>query len=128
MVTVLIFKESRYPVSREKIRQAVEQVLTEQKVKGKIEVSVSVIGDRKMKVLKKQYLGEEGTTDVLSFPLGEVPGKFIDPPDGVLRLGDIVVSYPQAVLNAAQDNVLVDEEITALVKHGVKHLLGIHHE
>lgn len=127
MINVLIHKESRYPVSRVIIRQAVEEVMTEEKIKGKVEVSVSIVGDRKMRSLKKIYLGEKETTDVLSFSLGEGEGKFVEPPDGILRLGDVVVSYPQARENAAEENLLVDEEIKTLVKHGVRHLLGIHH-
>jgi probable rRNA maturation factor len=47
--------------------------------------------------------------------------------DRVLRLGDIVISHPQALEDAAMDGISVDEEIATLVEHGVKHLLGIHH-
>ena len=49
-------------------------------------------------------------------------------PDGILRLGDIVVSYPVARRQAGEHNLLVDNEIKILVKHGMLHLLGIHHE
>lgn len=128
MVNVLIYKESRYPVSLRAIREAVEEVLLKQRVKGRVEVSVSVVGDRKMKELNKKYAQKEETTDVLSFSLQEGSGNFVSPSDGILRLGDIVISYPQAIKNAAENNVLVDEEIRILVKHGVLHLLGIDHE
>jgi rRNA maturation RNase YbeY len=129
MVTVLFQTESHYPVHRQKVISAVEQAL-----KGKIhracEVSVSIIGDRRMIYLNRKYRHVDETTDVLSFPLSDqldahVP--FIDPPDNVLRLGDIVVSYPQAVSEAAEQNLLVDDVIEGLVLHGLNHLLGIHH-
>jgi len=185
MVNVLLTSESRYPVNRKAVKQAVAEVLAEQKIKSDIEVSILIIGDRKMTELNKKYLGREGTTDVLSFPLGNdsshpelvYPDKrrvsgsrnktsliscgseikfgmtsnnkgmpnqartetnksarhdiglgFVNPPDEILRLGDIIISYPQAVKQAGENNILVDQEIGNLVKHGVLHLLGIHHE
>src|SRR3989304_10113423 len=128
MVDVLIHKESRYPVSRKAIREAVEKVLLKQGIKRKTEVSVSIVGDRKMRELKKKYAQKDETTDVLSFSLQEGSGNFVRLSDGTLRLGDVVISYPQTVKNAAENNVLVEEEIKTLVEHGLKHLLGIHHE
>ena len=127
MINVLIYKESRYPFNRKIIRSTVEEVLKTQGVKGKVEIGISVVGDRKMRELNKKYAQKDETTDVLSFSLENGAG-FIAPPDGVLRLGDVVISYPEAVKNAAENNILVDEEIGTLVEHGLKHLLGIHHE
>lgn len=130
MINVLISKESRYPASREVIKKTVCEVLKDEGIKRKVEVGVSIVGDRKMRQLNKRYRNKQESTDVLSFPLafeGEGRG-FINPPDQILRLGDIVISYPQAVKNAAGEEILVDEEITRLVKHGLFHLLGIHHE
>jgi len=48
-------------------------------------------------------------------------------PDKWLRLGDIIISYPQALEDASMDGISVDEEIRTLVEHGMNHLLGIHH-
>jgi probable rRNA maturation factor len=76
-----------------------------------------------MTQLNKAWLKRQGTTDVISFPLDE--DKF---PDKVLRLGDIVISYPQARKQAAAANTTVDEEVNKLVEHGVLSLLGLHHE
>lgn len=130
MITVLIKTDSHYTVLRNRIRKSVEIVLNEKRVKGKVEVSVAVVGDRMMRTLNKKYRDLDETADVLSFPLSEetrsVP--FVDPPDGVLRLGDIVISYPQAVEEASDENKLVDEKIDELVQHGLLHLLGQHHE
>lgn len=131
MISVPLFCESRYPVNRRAIKKTVEQVLDERSINGNVEVSISIIGDRKMRVLNKKYRDKEGTTDVLSFSqIDGVGGKRESPvpPDGVLRLGDVVISYPQARINASKKETLVDEEIDFLVAHGLLHLLGIHHE
>lgn len=106
------------------MRQVVEQFLAEEKIKTEIEVSIAIVGDRKMKDLNKKYRKLEETTPVLTFSQEE--GKpFVPPPDDILRLGDIVISYPQAVLMAASENELVDQKISELVRHGLANLLGI---
>lgn len=129
MVTVLFQTESHFRVDREKIKSAIVEVLTKS-LHSPSEVSVSIVGDRKMHDLNSHYRHIDDTTDVLSFPLNDPsdpkPG-FVDNPDGVLRLGDIIVSYPQAVTEAAAENKMVDDKIVELVLHGLNHLLGIHH-
>ncbi len=91
------------------------------------EVSVSVVGRRKMKDLTSKYLGDGKTHEVLSFPFENAQGKFSKSPDDVIRFGDVVLSWPEVLLCAAHDDVMVDEEVGKLVAHGVEHLLGKHH-
>lgn len=138
MISVLVYTESRFPADRKLIRQFVEDYLAK-KISGAIEISISVVGDRKMKTLNAKYRETDETTDVLSFPLddpaapnredmrvGFSPDK--SAPDKVLRLGDVVVSYPQAVMEAAEANRMVNQKLEELIAHGLDHLLGIHHE
>ena len=125
MITVLFQTESHFPVDRKKIKKAIEAALVDQ-VHRDTEMSVSVVGDRRMRELNKKYRNCDSTTDVLSFGM-EDGGEFIEPPDDVLRLGDIVVSYPQAMDEAREENKLVDDQIVSLVLHGLDHLLGKHH-
>ena len=125
MITVLFQTESHFPVDRKKIKKAIEAALVGQ-VHRDTEVSVSIVGDRRMRELNKKYRNCDSTTDVLSFGM-EDGGEFIEPPDDVLRLGDIVVSYPQAMDEAREENKLVDDQIVSLVLHGLDHLLGKHH-
>lgn len=130
MITVLFQSESHFPVNRNKVKTAIESVLTK-KVKGHVEVSITIVGDRRMRQLNKGYRNLDATTDVLSFPQHDPsqPDKalFIDPPDGTLYLGDIIISYPQAVLEAAEQKKFVDDVVVFLALHGLDHLLGIHH-
>jgi len=122
---ILISSESRFIINRKLIRNMVLSFLDEQKIKSEIEVSISFVGDRKMRKLNKKYRGIEETTPVLSFPQ-ENGRPFVNPPDGVLYLGDIVISYPQMVALAACENKLVDQKIAELIRHGLANLLGIH--
>lgn len=125
-ITIPIFVESRYRVDRKRIKKVISKVLTEHEIKGSVEVSVAIVGDRKMRALSKKYKGEDKTRNILSFSLSEGKSTYLD--SVVLRLGDIVISYPQVIREASVEEVLVDDKIDGLVKHGMLHLLGINHE
>lgn len=130
MISILFQTETHYPVNRKKIKEAISSVL-ENKIHRNAEVSIAIVGDRRMRELNRTYRKVDTTTDVLSFPLSDPvytkDQAFIDPPDDVLRLGDIIISYPQAVSIATEESKLVDDVITSLALHGLDHLLGIHH-
>lgn len=79
-----------------------------------------------MRSLSKKYKGEDKTRNVLSFSQEE--GEPVISSPSVLRLGDIVISYPEVIKEASREEVLVDDKINELVMHGLLHLLGIHHE
>lgn len=131
MIKVLITTDTRYPVNRRAVREAVNKVFKAEKLTSvEAEVSVSVVGARKMKVLVDKYLGDGRVHEVLSFPLEETSkdGGFVKAPDDILRLGDVVVSWPEVLRLAAVENIYVDEQLSRLVAHGVEHLLGKHHE
>ncbi len=125
-VNVLIFVESRYKVNRKRIRTALSNLLSEQGINSPVEVSVAIVGDRKMRELSKKYKGEDKTRNILSFSLTE--GEASVGSSDTLRLGDIVISYPVVITEAARDEVLVDDKVDELVVHGMSHLLGLHHE
>ena len=125
MVKVKIKADSRYPVDRKQIIEIIKKVLDLHKLDD-VEVSVLVVGKRKMAELNQQFRGKQGPTDVLSFALNEVPTPFGNG-DQTNYLGDIVVCYPIAVDYALKRQILVDRVINELVEHGCLHLLGVHH-
>ena len=125
-LNVLIFVESRYKVNRKRIRTALANLLSEQGINSPVEVSLAIVGDRKMRELSKKYKGEDKTRNILSFSLTE--GEKHTTPSDIIRLGDIVISYPVVITEAVRDEVLVDDKIDELVVHGMTHLLGLHHE
>lgn len=130
MVNVVLVTESRFPINRTRIRKTVNRIASEHRLKGKAEVEVIVVGDRKMRHLNHQYRETDTTTNVLSFPLEDTDARttFVSIQDGVLHLGMIFISYPQVIKEAATENKLVDDKIDELVEHGLLHLFGIHHE
>jgi len=119
MISVLISSESRYPVSRPKIKEAVEVYLKNLGIED-VELSVAIVGARKIRELNKKWRKLDEETAVLTFALEEPRDK-----EGILRAGDIIISYPEARTIAEEDNLLVDEAIEKLLVHGLKNLFGI---
>jgi len=131
-LTVLITADGRYKFDRSGVRKAVRELLVSRGVGGKVSLSVAVVGDRKMRQLHREHLGEDKTTDVLSFSQLEEKGKeggdWQLSEQNELFLGDVVVSYPRAKKQAREFFKLLDEEMEFLVCQGVLHLLGVHHD
>ena len=125
-INVPIFVESRYKVNRKRIVSTVSNFIEKQEMRNTVEVYIAVVGNRKMRDLSKKYKGEDKTRDILSFSLTE--GETTHLPQDILRLGDIVLSYPEIIKQASEDEMMVDDKIDQLIEHGLKHLLGIHHE
>jgi len=125
MINVLIKTESHYKVDRDRMRKTVEVFIKSRGVKSNVEVSINIVGDRFMRKINKKYRSLDETTTVLTFSLtDEEPQKpFSIPPDGILHLCDIVISYPQVREYARAENKLVDEKMDDFVIHGLTNLL-----
>lgn len=128
MVKIDIYTSPHYPVDRKIIRQAVGETLSKVGIKSVIQVGVSVVGDRKVRILNRKFRGQDKTTNVLSFPLNG-PNTELEEVEGkTTPLGDVVISYPVARNEAAEQNLLVDQMLGRLTVHGILHLLGFDHE
>lgn len=136
MINIIVSADPRYNINKVSIKLAVLQVLQRLRISGRIELGINIVGDRKMHELNRKYRGIDSTTDILSFALEDpdpanlqhIPRiGFVASPDRWLRLGDIIISYPQAIEDASLDGISVDEEVRNLVEHGLSHLLGTHH-
>jgi rRNA maturation RNase YbeY len=86
------------------------------------ELSVELVGDARMRRLNRLYRRKDRTTDVLAFPMRES-----DNPCPML-LGDVVISVPTAFRQAGEAGRSPNDEIAALLVHGVLHLCGYDHE
>jgi probable rRNA maturation factor len=128
MIKVLINKQSNYPVKVAPIKKKLAEFLAKNGIVSDAEVTVAIVSESKMVDIGNKYLKDKKLHNVLSFVPSEVKGGFVYPPDGKIHLGEIIVCYPQAVREAKEENVLIDERVYELVEHGALHLLGIHHE
>ena len=92
---------------------------------GDREVSVRIVDSAEIRTLNREYRGKDSSTNVLSFPAGDVAGLPKEQPE---PLGDIVVCA--SVVrdeSAAQGKSALDHWAHMLV-HGALHLLGYDHQ
>ena len=119
-----------------------EAVLEAEGVKGDCELAVTFVDEETMAQLNKEFLGEDGPTDVLAFPIddeivesGRSPDSGstgpdrpeVEPGEVTVLLGDVMVCPAVAAANAAQRNRSTDDEVALLVVHGILHVLGMDH-
>lgn len=90
------------------------------------ELAIVFVDNDAMSSLHQEWMGLEGPTDVMSFPMDELrPGTESAPAEGLL--GDIVISPEVAAKHAADGGHSLADEIALLVTHGLLHLLGFDH-
>ncbi|MDX1436983.1 MAG: rRNA maturation RNase YbeY [Anaerolineales bacterium] len=87
------------------------------------ELAITIIGEFEIHELNLNYRNIDAPTDVLAFPDGE-----INPETGKSYLGDVVIAYPIAVVQAEEEGHRVADELQLLVIHGILHLLGYEHD
>ena len=112
-----------------RIRALVEDIVRGEHGRGRYAISLHLVGDDQIRALNREHRGKDAHTDVLSFPLHDPSGmRFVVPPGEPIELGDVVVSFPRAVEQAAEYGHSKDRELAYLVAHGVLHVLGYDHE
>lgn len=87
--------------------------------RGDALVSITLIGDARMRKLNRAYRGADRPTDVLSFPLHDRTQRGM--------LGDLVISVDTAKRQAAAYDAPLQRELERLLIHGILHLLGHDH-
>lgn len=80
------------------------------------EVSITLVDDKQIHKLNKQYRNMDKPTNVLSFELG----------DDVL-LGDIFISLDTVKKEAKEAHISVEEHTAHMIVHGMLHLQGYDH-
>lgn len=130
MIKVKVAKQSNFPIDSRFLKKRLKGFLEKNGIVSNTEVNVSLVGEKKMIEMGKMYLKEkdEEVHNVLSFPSVETKDTFIYPPDGTIRLGDIVICFPKAVEEAKREGKLINDKVIELAEHGALHLMGIHHE
>jgi probable rRNA maturation factor len=112
MLTVEVANRSGTEVEEEAAVELARRALAAEGIEDG-EVGLGFVGPDEMRRLKREHLGEDEVTDVLSFP---IDGRD-ELPAGVPRqLGDVVLC-PQVVGDAWREPLV----------HGLLHLLGYEH-
>jgi probable rRNA maturation factor len=153
-MTVEVFaadEQDAEPVDAVRWMGLAKAVLDAQGVRGDTELSLLFVDEPAMAELNLRFLGKQGPTDVLAFPIDEEdareagpagprspdslgPGPTDDPELGDIPrlLGDVVIC-PAVARRNGPDHAGVahagtyDDEMALLVVHGILHILGMDH-
>ena len=109
------------------IRKACNATLGYEGLDELAQIDVTIVDDAMIKVINKEYRNIDSSTDVLSFPLGEDGEYDMNPENGALMLGDIVISYEHTVAQADLYGHSFERELAFLTVHSMLHLLGYDH-
>ena len=116
-------------------------VLDAEGLRGEVELSMLFVDEHAIADLNERFLGEEGPTDVLAFPMdehlteggrspdsgGTGPGVNPEPTEAPTMLGDVVLCPAVTRRNASAAGRSYEDEMALLVVHGILHLLGMDH-
>jgi probable rRNA maturation factor len=130
-IEIFIEEKFRGVVDEGWARRIAQTVLEAEGTVPPYEVSLALTDSETVKQLNRDYRGVDESTDVLAFhmlPQDEAVSFFALPPDGVTRLGEVIISYPQAVAQAREQGHSPEKELALLIIHGILHLLGYDHE
>ena len=137
-------------LSSEIPEQVITRTLEAAHVVQPVALSLVITGDEEIQRLNAQYRQQDKPTDVLSFPLLDRPlvdapaeqlwmgpeeanderaaiethPAFVTPPELGINLGDIVISWPTVLRQAAQAGHNPVYELLYLLSHGTLHLAG----
>ncbi|MBI5193584.1 MAG: rRNA maturation RNase YbeY [Nitrospirae bacterium] len=118
-------QQKKYSVNQRFIKTNAETILSLCRLKN-VELSILIVNNRRMRAINRQYRGKNSSTDVLSFPMNEVPPP-LNPIHPVL-LGDIVISMEKTHKQAKEQGHSPSKELLLLLTHGILHLTGYDHE
>ncbi|HEX6933378.1 MAG TPA: rRNA maturation RNase YbeY [Streptosporangiaceae bacterium] len=136
-MSIEIANESGVAVDEAELAGLARHVLDEMRVHPLAELSLLLVDEPAMTELHVRWMGEQGPTDVLAFPMDELRppqpgGAHAEPggsePGGIPGLlGDVVICPQVAAAQARRARHSVADEINLLAAHGILHLLGYDH-
>lgn len=128
------------PVAVARWEALARAVLVAEGISGDAELAMLFVDEPTIAELNQTFMGVEGPTDVLAFPIdddeigvgrspdGSTTGPDRDPLSDVpLLLGDVVICPAVAARNAPTHAGTYDDELALLVVHGILHVLGWDH-
>ena len=130
MQVINYFNDQTVPLSDEVeglILSACKAVLAIESFTDDAEINVTLVDEEEIRTLNRDYRNIDRVTDVLSFPLGENGEYDINPENGCLMLGDVIINVNLALAQANEFGHSKEREIAYLTVHSVLHLLGYDH-
>ncbi len=126
-MSIEVLNESGLSLDVRRLSRLARFVMDAMRVHPQAELCIKAVDEPTIAGLNEQWMGKDGPTDVLAFPMDELrPGKVNEEPEeGVL--GDLVLAPAVAERQGAEAGHGREAEIDLLTVHGILHLLGHDH-
>jgi len=112
------------PDAEDRARMAAAAALTSAGIGGATAISLLLTDDEAIAALNSDHRGKHGPTNVLSFPVGEMPAI----PGQPRALGDIAIALGVVQREAEAAGIAIAAHYTHLIVHASLHLIGYDHQ
>lgn len=106
------------------LKKAAVRILSALGCPEESELSVTIVGDRSIRIINRDYLSKDRPTNVISFSQQE--GEYAGLTPHIL--GDVIISAETSAREAEQAGMQPFERLCFLLMHGTLHLCGYDHE
>jgi len=126
-MSIEINNESSIEVDESALQRLAGYALDIMHVHPDAELAIVLVDEAAMEQLHVQWMDEPGPTDVLSFPMDELPPGQEDQPAPAGPPADVVLCPQVAQVQAETAGHTLMDELLLLTTHGILHLLGFDH-
>lgn len=116
-------RQRRWPIEAKKLRKVAEMILSDLGCPDS-ELSISIVGDRTIRRINRDYLDRDKTTNVISFAMHEGEFSQLNPQ----MLGDVIICADTASREAEEGDMPFFSRLSFLLLHGILHITGYDHE
>ena len=126
-MSIEVLDESGRDVDVRRLSTLARFVMDRMRVHALAELCIKAVDEDTIAELNEQWMGKEGPTDVLAFPMDELRPGLVgeEPEEGVL--GDLVLCPVVAERQGETAGHGTVAELELLTVHGILHLLGYDH-
>jgi probable rRNA maturation factor len=107
-----------YSIDKKSLKKTAAEILKKESIRGRLkkkDLSIALVGQKRIKELNKRYRGKNRPTDVLAFEDGE-------------NWGEVIICPVEIKKNAKKFNSTFKKEVARVLIHGILHLFGYDHE
>ena len=126
-MSVEVLNESGHELDVRRLAALSRFVMDRMRVHPLAELCIKAVDEETIAGLNEQWMGKEGVTDVLAFPMDELRPGLVneEPEEGVL--GDLVLCPAVAERQGETAGHGTLAKVELLTVHGILHLLGYDH-
>jgi probable rRNA maturation factor len=117
-------RQKRHRIMTRELKRVATRILSALECPDETELSISIVGDRTIRGINRDYLAKDRPTNVISFSLQEGITVGVTPH----LLGDVVISADTSAREAEEGKIAPFERLCFLLLHGILHLCGYDHE